>query len=376
MIPIGKIKEKFQAIFFKVKSLRNMLDVFIRKGECVLQILENHSKSGEAIDIQDLFSRFTTDSICEIAFGKDVDTLHKANPFAQSFNKIVDACNKRFFLPIWPFFGKLVPFEAELHQNLPVINELAATVILEKKEKMNNEDTDVLSSFINTTDENGKPFTNKVLRDIIMNFLIAGKDTITQTLTWTTYLLTLNPKKEKKLLEELNEYFPNGKIVDYDTIKQMEYIKCVINEDLRLYPPVPLDPKCALQEDILPNGLIVQKGWNVAWSAHIMGRLEEYWDNPEEFRPERFLNDNNKNMHPYLFIPFQAGLRTCLGKDMAYLEVSALLSMILPKFRFELVEGHPIKITPSATISATYGIKMIVKKKEINKNIRTIEQAY
>jgi len=146
----------------------------------------------------------------------------------------------------------------------------------------------------------------------------------------------------------------------------MAYMRAVIDEDLRLYPPVPGDPKYAIKDDILPNGIKIKKGTHVAWSAFIMGRSERFWDCPEEFRPERFIspeeyNGGKKLDHSYINIPFQAGRRICLGKDMAYLEVSSLLSMVLPRFQFELVENHPVEIAPSATLSATHGIKMYVK---------------
>jgi len=148
----------------------------------------------------------------------------------------------------------------------------------------------------------------------------------------------------------------------------MKYLRVVIDETLRLYPPVPWDPKFAVHDDVLPSGCKVPAGALVSWSAYAMGRLERYWEEPEKFDPTRFLSASEKR-HPFLFIPFQAGPRICLGQQMAYLEVSVVLCTLLRKFRFHLVPNQDITYVPNITWLAKNGIKMVVESRSKHMNM-------
>jgi len=211
-------------------------------------------------------------------------------------------------------------------------------------------------------DDDGEKFTDKFLRDIVLNFLIAGRDTTSETLTWCSYFLAKNPRVEAKLVQEIVETHGYDKIPDYDSVKHMPYLTAVIKETLRIYGPVPFDPKAAVEDDVLPNGYKIPKGSSVTWTGWAMGRLKHVWDEPDEFRPERFLGDSSANggkeIDPYHWIPFQAGPRVCLGMSMAYLEVKVMLVRLLQKYHFQNLPNHPIHFTASVTIFATYGSKM------------------
>lgn len=131
--------------------------------------------------------------------------------------------------------------------------------------------------------------------------MIAGRDTTGQTLTWLFYLLSQNPQVESKvfnivsqwthfsvqLLEEIDAL--NGVIPDYRELNQLYYLHGVINETLRLYPPVPFDLKYALEDDVLPNGYFIQKGSSVFWSAWVMGRHQKFWKDPLKMDPTRWI---------------------------------------------------------------------------------------
>jgi len=172
---------------------------------------------------------------------------------------------------------------------------------------------------------------------------------------------------------EIDAAFPLGTLPDYESLKyvnsvtsaQLPYLQSVINETLRLYPPVPIDAKDCLADDVWPDGVKVPGGITIVWHAYAMGRYFEYWDQPDEFRPERWCENANGgkpmpvgNQPP--FIPFQYGPRTCLGIHMAYLEVKVAMVLILQKFRFSLEKGHRVHKELSLTMFAKYGMRMHV----------------
>jgi len=156
-------------------------------------------------------------------------------------------------------------------------------------------------------------------------------------------------------------------ILTMDSIKNLPYLTACIDESLRLYPPVPNDSKEALQDDVLPNGYRVKKGDFIIWSAYLMGRLEEYWDKPLEFLPERWFGDNGGKKNPIHnqppFMPFQIGPRICLGINMAYLEIKILTCLILQKYQLLLAPKHVVKGITSLTLNTKYGMKMIITKR-------------
>jgi cytochrome P450 len=180
--------------------------------------------------------------------------------------------------------------------------------------------TDLLSLYMERSAEEG--ISDKELRDIILNFLIAGRDTTANALSWAFYRLCIHPEVQKKAYEEIRklasefsldmplspsplaeEPTDTGPEFPFACIQKMEYIEAFCMEVLRLYPSVPKIGKYALHDDVLPDGSVVKEGMMVVFSPWVMGRTERLWENCNEFRPERFLE--NKKPSPYLFTAFQ-----------------------------------------------------------------------
>jgi len=358
---LWKTQRQVASHLFKVKELRDMVPVFHSHAQHVLERLESVCDTGKGIDVSDLFFKFTLDSIGEIAFGYNIDSIHSDAPFARAFDKSQEYALQGFMTPkfLWKLIQRVSP---DAKEQMKVINDFAYKLLKERKQDPElHSRKDLLSRYMVMEDQE---FSDSYLRDIIMNFSIAGRDTTAQTLSWTFYLLALNPEKQKPLLEEIQSVISNGNVPDYDALKDMKYTKGVINESLRLFPPVPVDLKVAVKDDVLPNGYKIPAGTSVAWTAWGMGRLEQFWNKPEEFMPERWLDaEENKKRHPFLFIPFQAGPRTCLGQNMAYMETKMLLSLILAKYELRLTPDQLITYKKALTLPPASGIMMTVHRR-------------
>eukprot|EP01108_Squamamoeba_japonica_P000024 TRINITY_DN1002_c0_g1_i5.p1 TRINITY_DN1002_c0_g1~~TRINITY_DN1002_c0_g1_i5.p1 ORF type:complete len:241 (-),score=75.05 TRINITY_DN1002_c0_g1_i5:88-810(-) len=200
------------------------------------------------------------------------------------------------------------------------------------------------------------------LRDAVINFILAGRDTTAQTLTWLTYFLACSPHLQDELLAEIQEHCADE--ITLDSLKKLSLCQAAMDETLRLRPPVPIDIKTAVGDDRLPSGVHVPAGSLVLWSAYIMGHHEQLWKNPLKFDPHRWL-DNDHPIHPHNAIPFQAGPRLCLGQNFAYVEVKTLLCLILPKFRFEVAKDKPApEIASGVTLSARDGVHLRVTRRK------------
>ena len=228
---------------------------------------------------------------------------------------------------------------------------------------------DLLSRYISKIRKEGRLFNlgKSYLRDVCTNFLLAGRDTTSQLLTWLFCELSRNPDKEEKLLREIDTL--KGEMPDFESIKSLKYLKSVINETLRMHPPVPFDPKVAVEEDVLPSGFKVEKGWLVFYSPFTMGRNEKYWEKPDEFVPERWEEPNKfnggKQINPSQFAVFQLGPRRCLGEKAALLEATIIIILISQKYKLRLKKGHPVQYLSGVTVLAKYGMLMTVEKRDL-----------
>ena len=179
---------------------------------------------------------------------------------------------------------------------------------------------------------------DQYLQDIILNFILAGKDTTANTLSWFFYMLCKNPLVQEKIVQEIRETIPGNSIDEFvtnttdDTFEKMHYLHAALSETLRLYPVVPVvsfhltkyvfsklylninnvtrvfckDGRCAEADDILPDGYRVKKGDNVYYIAYAMGRMTNIWgDDAKDFKPERWLNNGIfQPESPFKFIAF------------------------------------------------------------------------
>jgi len=274
------------------------------------------------------------------------------------------ATDGRVFAPWW----KYIPFckcERDMREATAVINKFVLNLIHERKQDPTlAERTDLLSRYLTLKDENEQPFSDAYLRDIILNIMIAGRDTTAQTLTWCFFLLSQNERVFEKLREEIATEL-GDKTPTYDNVRTLRYLQAVIDETLRIYPPVPIDPKMALNDDVLPNGYVIKKDFQVFWNMWVLGRHPNFWDNPTEMRPERWFGDNGGKPVPRgnqpPFIPFQFGPRTCLGIQFAYLEVKVVLCTIFQAgLKMKLHNFPAVEVQSMITLSARYGIPMAI----------------
>merc|ERR1712203_42027 len=173
-------------------------------------------------------------------------------------------------------------------------------------------DSDAGDSFIGLFMKSGEAPGDKLLEDLVLNFLIAGRDTTAQAMAWCLWNIAQHPAVEERILVEGQEICGAGPL-GYDMINRLDYVEAVIRESPRLHPSVPLDAKEALADDTLPNGTWVSHGSTVAWSTFAMGRSTRIWgEDAAEFKPERWLN---MEIAPdsYANPVFRAGPRECLG---------------------------------------------------------------
>lgn len=343
-------RKKAAGIFSRRNFSENMVAVFQAHARQVVRVLMSRSQKSPNIEVemQELLFSLTLDSFCEIAFGLPWNSIESSGTedsdcpsklFATHFDRAQAVIVTRFaYRPFWKLerfalrFGLLPPEhdEAKLSASLNFINRHVDTIIERHLSNSNHAEPrqhgfgkpNLLSLFLEISKD------KKYLRDVVMNFLLAGRDTTACTLSWLLWELAKSPSDFGKLREEV---FAQAKRhsppqLKYENLHQMKFCNACVRETIRLHPAVPADPKVALSSDVLPDGTLVFEGDYVFYEPYVMGREVEHWGlDAAEWKPERWLHMDKE---PSIFVncAFQAGPRICLGRDMAILEIKAVLA--------------------------------------------------
>ncbi|KAI8069987.1 cytochrome P450 [Gongronella butleri] len=370
-------QRKAASLIFNVKNFRDhFTEVFIKELELVYNIFDKAADAHRAVDFHDIMFKFTLDSFVLLGFGTNVNALTTEGkvPFAESFDELQMNSFDRFMNVMEPVnrkFNEIFrPWLPTMAQHLKVIDGFAEDVIAKRREELAQgiEHKDLLSRFMSARNADGAELTDKQLRDTVINFIIAGRDTTAQALSWTLYELCLHPEIEKKLVEEIIANVPEGLEQDppalYEAIKDMKYAHAVLYETLRLHPSVPVNQKQAVHDDVLPDGTPIKAGETVIWHPYCVGRSKKVWgDDAKEYKPSRwFTADGDLRRESQGKWPaFHAGPRVCLGQNLAILEALVSLCGLLRRYKFTMVPGQTITYQVSLTLPMKYGIKVMVE---------------
>ncbi|KAJ6756531.1 CYTOCHROME P450 FAMILY PROTEIN-RELATED [Salix purpurea] len=206
---LWRVQRKTASYEFNTKSLRNFVmdNVEVEISTRLVPVLAKASKTKQVLDLQDILERFAFDNICKVAFNVDPDCLGgdgtSGGEFMRAFEDAATLSSGRFMC-IYPIFWKInkyfnVGTEKRLRESIKIVHEFADEMIRSRMEqKTKNNDEDLLSRFIGK-EENSTEF----LRDIVISFILAGRDTTSSALSWFFWLMSVNPDVERKILKEL-----------------------------------------------------------------------------------------------------------------------------------------------------------------------------
>ncbi|KAF8998701.1 cytochrome P450 monooxygenase pc-3 [Cyathus striatus] len=337
-------------------------EIFSVHTDEALKQAKERLDEGYPIDFQDLVSRFTLDSASEFLFGNNVESLSAGLAYPESSSKInsptfenhpsksyVSAfLEGQFKLASRINFGEIWSltelFSDQISPSRKIVDEFLAPLmnnaIRKKHERKHEIEKEEAGNLLDYLVEQTEDTT--VLMDELVNLLVAGRDTTASLLTFAVYMMAEHPEMARKLREEvLNTIGPDSPPT-YDTIRDMKYLRAFLNEVLRIYTPVPLNGRNAKRDTVLSPStpgelpLYIPAKTKCTYSVFIMHRREDLWG-PDalEFDPDRFIDERlGKYLtpNPFIFSPFSAGPRICLGQQFAYQESSFFLVRLLQRF--------------------------------------------
>jgi cytochrome P450 len=255
----------------------------------------------------------------------------------------------------WP-----TPKNRRAAKEFEFLDSLVYRIISERKAQGNaNRHSDLLSMLMGAMDEDGTQMTPKQLRDETMTLFLAGHETTALTLSWAWYLLSRNPGAEARMHEELSGVL-GGRTPGVADLERLPYLNAVISEVLRMYPPAYIMARTSIAPCSI-GGYDFPVGSTILVSQWVMHRDERYYDDPDTFRPERWLEGLAERLPAGAYFPFGDGPRRCIGQGFALLESALVIATLAQRFHFELEAGASVVPEPLVTLRPKNGIRMTIR---------------
>ncbi|KAJ8936056.1 hypothetical protein NQ318_004957 [Aromia moschata] len=353
---------------FTSGKLKAMIQTLMDAGV----ILENHFlenvNTKDAIDIKDVLARFTTDIIGSCAFGIECNSFKEPDsPFrrygkrALELNKlelVKNAFNQNFKVvaralgstvvnaDVSKFFMKVVEDVVAYRKENQIVRKDFLQLLIDMKKRYEE-------------DGLGDQLTMNELAAQCFVFFLGGFETSSTTMTFALFELSTHQDIQDKAREEIKAVLAkHDNKMTYDSLSEMKYLKQVIDETLRKYPPVPfITRECVKEYKVPDDNLTIEKGIICTIPIRGIHYDEKYFENPNEFNPHRFSEDNKKTRHPYSHLPFGEGPRVCIGERFGIMQIKIGLASILKNFNVKLHEktNLPLKMDVSSFVPNTDG---------------------
>jgi len=375
-----------RTLFHSLLNTKN-IEIFYQQNiqkkleNCLLPFLDHASKEVNVLDLQDVMEKFTFDITCTFLFGFDPNCLpYKCNElsctaYEKALSVVEDMILCRHYIPkcIWKLQKWLqIGLEKKGKAAKENLHQFLDKCITDYK---GNEDVGksrycLLKELMKEGLGKGE-MIEKYIRDTAVNLFAAGNGTISSGLTSFFWLVSINPIVEAKIIQEIKDncLCQDENLITNLSVKELDklvYLHGAICETLRLYPPLAFQHKCAIKSDILPSGEHVGPNTKLIYSLYAMGRMQQIWgDDCLEFKPERWISARGGIIHvpSYKFIAFNAGPRSCIGKDLSFVQLKMVVVSLLWKFRIQVVEGHPVTLRTSIALRMKHGLKVEVSKR-------------
>ncbi|XP_041378380.1 cytochrome P450 4F6-like [Gigantopelta aegis] len=329
----------------------------------------------------ELFENITLTSLdillqCAFSYNSNCQIIGDKHPYVTAVQELTDLWVNRSLRP-WlylDFVYKLTPDGRRFQRHCNYVHKVAEDIIRARKHALESKPAnspksddkhkylDFLDILLTAKDENGVGMTDLEIRNEVDTFLFEGHDTTTSAICWILYSLAEHPDIQERVYHEVAQLMANkeGEFLAWDDLQHMKYLHLCIKEGLRQHTPVPFVQRKTTQEMVL-DGCKIPPGSLVAVQIYELHHNPDVWEEPNEFRPERFLPENMIDMDPYAFVAFSAGPRNCIGQNFALREIKTVIARIIYRYQMTLDPSHEVRPKLSLVMKAETGIKILVK---------------
>ncbi|UXI17782.1 corticotropin-releasing factor-binding protein [Sarcoptes scabiei] len=329
----------------KLRAMSEPIDQIVQN---FINSIEPYSRTGEQFDLKLYTSALTMDVISACAYGLKIDSINEPkHPIVNHAKRIlsIDVTFSQVFCYVFPQLAKFLGFEAFDINSSKYFDQVTFSII-EKRLKQNPKQYKDLIGLImeqeclNENDVNpSKGISKREIAGLGIIFFLAGHDTTNTTLCHIFHYLIRYPEWQDRIYEELSKH---DKLTDFDLLKSLPILNAVINETLRLNPPLILVGRGNYEEQkLLDTGIVVPKNCSISFHVNVIQRDPDYFDDPDSFKPQRFIDDP-KLESSIAFMPFGVGPRLCVGMRFALNELRITLANFVKNYRLDPDPKHKV----------------------------------
>lgn len=309
---------------------------------------------GEEIDIGHLLSLLITISVGHVFAGANADV----QPMLTRMAKFPGQRRLSDFLPIPDRLRpRAYQIRAEAQGWYPLLDRLTA----ERRSPEYAGGRDLLWRLVHARTSDGDSLSQAEVRDEALTLALGSIETTLRPMCWVWYLLSLHRWAEERLHAELDEVL-SGRIPTPDDLPKLTYLRQVLDETMRLYPPVPVMLRTAAAEDVV-CGRRIARNSTIVVAPWIIHRHRKLWDDPDRFDPERFTPERIASRPRGSYLPFAIGPRACIGAPLAMMQLLVAIAVLAQRFRFRIVPDHPVQPVGWTTLRPHRGIRITVEKR-------------
>jgi len=320
-------------------------------------------RDGSTLDINHEMMRLTLAIVAKTLF--DAHVTGEAEAIGRALTTTMESW-RQLMLPFSELLEKLpLPSIRRFKEARARLDATIYRIIKERRADPTDRG-DLLSMLMAAQDSevDGGSMSDLQLRDELMTLFLAGHETTANALTWTWYLLSQHPGVESRLHEELDQVLA-GQLPQADDLPQLVIAEKVVAESMRLYPPAWIIGRRTLQDYEIASYRLPANTL-VLMSPFIMHRDARYYPNPLRFDPERWTTEAKAARPRFSYFPFGGGSRQCIGEAFAWMEGILLVAAFAQRWRFRLVQGHPVVPRPLVTLRPKFGMKMTIERRASN----------
>lgn len=349
---LWKRQRKLVQPAFHHRSLAMFAEVMSRATENLVDTWETNPTE---TDVHREMMALTFRIVCLTLFSSDVDA---DETFGDALHALLDWTNRRSETLIRPPLWMPTPGNVRFLRCRRRFDDLIYGLIRERRSS-GEHPGDLLDMLLAATEE-GMP--ERLVRDELITLALAGHETTANALSWTFYLLSKHPDIARRVVDEVDTELGDRTPTLEDLKDGLEYTGRVIEESMRLYPPVWGFERQAIDEDRLGHERVAPKT-SVMIVPYSMHRDWRYWDNPEGFDPDRFLPEAKKDRPRFAYLPFGGGPRVCIGNAFAMMEAKIVVALVLRRVRLQLEPGFEAEVEPSITLRPKNGIRVRIQRR-------------
>ncbi|XP_052891120.1 cytochrome P450 4d2-like [Anopheles moucheti] len=345
---------------FHFKILDSYVPVFEEQADILVRKLLEHE--GSTVNIFPLVKLYTLDVILETSMGVRCRAQQEDSDYVRAVSNLSRITFWRMYnaMGFTDFTFRLTEHYKTYRESIRINREFTTSVIKQRRAellaKTSSSEGDTkpekgrlsLLDILLRSDITGREFSDEEVYNQVNNFMFAGHDTTSSAITFILYACAKYPDVQQRVYEEISAEIPPEEPISQQRINNLKYLELVIKESLRMFPPVPYFSR-HIDHDTTVGSIRLRKGSTIVFGAYTMHHNPEYFPEPDQFRPERF-EDGESKRNPFMYIPFSAGSRNCIGQKFALNELKTALAKILrqckvvlpdpsyePKMKLELV---------------------------------------